>query len=343
MWRPTFANVNINHKLKSTVMKNNQNNPLQSANANQKNNDTARNIALAAGAMVGSAGAGGMAGYAATMLNDSETETEEVVAEEVVAEPAPVQEPEPEPVVVERVVVREVPAEQEEEEVVNTYDLDNAEVEVLQVGQTEDGGYYAAASVDNHAAAFVDVDGDGAVDALGVDLNDNMELENGEVFDVSDRNIGMHDLAMAAQQEEPVGHEPVVNPGSTPTPDELDPTQVQVEEVATDVDMEGHQVNLASVSYNGHAGMAVDADQDGDAEMVAIDMNDNTEFEDNEYYTAGDGALMMEPGGNSNVVEPEPLPEPMPEPEPEYFDDPTTEGDGLPDYTNNGDIDGYVI
>lgn len=338
-------------------MKNNQNNPLQSAtNAGQKNNDAARNAALAAAGVVGAAGAGGAAGYAATMLNDDEVEVEEVVAEEPVVEPEPV--PEPEPVVVERVVVREVPVEVEEEETTSSLDLDEAEVSVLSVGQTDNGGYYAQAEVNGHEAVFVDVDGDAMVDALGVDLNDNQQLEEEEIFDVSDRNIGMTDLAMAVEVEpepEPIPvvnpepgpepePEPVPGPTPTPTPDELDPSLVEVEEVVTDVDMEGHQVNMASVSYNGHAGMAVDADQDGDAEMLAVDMNDNQHFEDEEYYTAGEGVLMMEEnGGMTPEPEPEPLPEPMPEPEPEYYDDPTAGTDGLPDYTNDGNVDGYII
>lgn len=332
-------------------MKNNQNNPLQSAtNAGQKNNDAARNAALAAAGVVGAAGAGGAAGYAATMLNDDEVEVEEVVVEEPVVEPAPVEEPEPE--VVERVVVREVPVEVEEEETASGLELDEAEVSVLSVGETDNGGYYAQAEVNGHEAVFVDVDGDAMVDALGVDLNDNQQLEENEIFDVSDRNIGMTDLALAVdanQQPEPVPT-PVVDPITppeptptpTPTPDELDPSLVVVEEVATDVDMEGHQVNMANISYNGHAGMAVDADQDGDAEMLAIDMNDNQQFEDNEFYTADEGVLMMEENGGM-TPEPEPLPEPMPEPEPEYYDDPTAGADGLPDYTNDGDVDGYII
>ena len=77
--------------------------------------------------------------------------------------------------------------------------------------------------------------------------------------------------------------------------------------------------------------------------MVAIDMNDSNSYEDDEFYNASEGALMMEAnaGGEANpaVVEPEP----MPEPEPDVYNDPSNGLDGLPDYTNDGNIDGYVI
>ena len=324
-------------------MKNNQN--FQKAN-NQSNNDLGRNIAIAGVAAAGAAGVGGAAGYAATMLNDEEVAEEEVSTDDVVTDPAPAQEPQPQ--VVERVVIREVPAEQEAEEVeeeAGTYDLENAEVSVLEVGETESGGYYAGAVVDDHRAVFVDVEGDGIVDSMGVDVNDNEQLEDNEIFDVSEHNIGMDNLAAAIETtpEQVDVSIDLTDPNNTPTPDSLDPSQVQVEEVATDVNMEGYQVNMASVSYQGHTGMAVDADQDGDAEMVAIDMNDSNSYEDDEFYNASEGALMMEAnaGGEANptVVEPEP----MPEPEPDVYNDPSNGLDGLPDYTNDGNIDGYVI
>ncbi|MBQ5834891.1 MAG: hypothetical protein IIW37_02400, partial [Bacteroidaceae bacterium] len=44
-------------------------------------------------------------------------------------------------------------------------------------------------------------------------------------------------------------------------------------------------------------------------------------------------------GAKITVVEPEP----MPEPEPDVYNDPSNGLDGLPDYTNDGNIDGYVI
>lgn len=311
-------------------MKNNQ--PTQSVNkVNQSNNNLGRNIALAGVAAAGAAGVGGAAGYAATMLND-EAEVEEAVAEEAVEETVAAQASEAESAAVERPAVREV---RQEEEVVEehdnqiVYDIDNAEVRVLEVGQGEEGGYLATAEVDGHAAVFVDANEDGVVDVLGIDINNNQHLEDNEVIDVSDRNIGMDNLAAAVETPSESGN----------TPEYLDPSQVQVEEVATDVNMDGYQVNMASVSYQGHAGMAVDADQDGDAEMMAIDLNDSNSYEDEEYYNVSEGAIMMETNGNNAGA----MPEPMSEPEPDVYNDPTSGLDGLPDYTNDGNIDGYVI
>jgi len=300
-----------------------------------ENNDKARKVAMTAGVSAGAMGIGGVAGYATVHNRDEQVElpdTAEVAsATETPAEPAPQ--------VVERVVVKEVqaPAVEEPAHEEITYDVDHAEVEVIEVGSTGSGGYYATARMDNHNAVLVDGDGDGKVDVLGVDVNNNGQLEDNEVMDVSDRNISMHDLAVAAHpQPAPT---PVVEPDPvqpTAHTDTVDPSEIQVTHVEYGVEMGDDTVNVATIDYRGHAGMAVDTDQDNQADIVAIDLNDNHRFEDGEYFDAQNSVPMN--GNRSsgvNTVDPDPMPEPEPEPMPDT--------DTLPDYTNDGDVDGYII
>lgn len=300
-----------------------------------ENNDKARKIAMTAGVAAGAMGVGGAAGYATVHNRDEEVELTDTAETENATE-TPV---EPEPQVVERVVVKEVQAPAAEEPVHEeiTYDVDHAEVEVIEVGSTDSGGYYATARIDNHDALFVDSDGDGKVDVLGVDVNGNRHFENNEVMDISDSNISMHDLATAVHpQPAPTS---VVNPDPVqPTnhTDAVNPSEIQVTHVEYGVEMGDDTVNVATINYQGHEGVAVDIDRNNQADIVAIDLNDNHRIEDEEYFDAQNSVSM---NGNRtsgvNVVDSNPMPEPEPEPMPET--------DTLPDYTNDGDVDGYII
>ena len=52
-------------------------------------------------------------------------------------------------------------------------------------------------------AAVVDVDGNGTADALLADMNHNQQIDEGEVYDISEQNISMDTLKQqyVAQQE----------------------------------------------------------------------------------------------------------------------------------------------
>lgn len=58
-------------------------------------------------------------------------------------------------------------------------------------------------TVDGHEAALADTDGDQLVDTLMVDANDNLEIEDEEVHDVSDSGITTDDMLDAAYGGEP--------------------------------------------------------------------------------------------------------------------------------------------
>lgn len=72
--------------------------------------------------------------------------------------------------------------------------------------QNEDGSMMQAVAItDGHyIGAVIDVDHDGTADNVIVDYNQNQQIEEGEVFDVSNENIQMQDFqdAHVAQQQD---------------------------------------------------------------------------------------------------------------------------------------------
>ena len=81
------------------------------------------------------------------------------------------------------------------------------EVQVLGVyeAQGENGQTMQAAVLTNgeEVAAVVDIDGDGVADALLVDENHNQQIDEGEVYDLSNNHVQMSDYqdAYLAQQQ----------------------------------------------------------------------------------------------------------------------------------------------
>lgn len=82
------------------------------------------------------------------------------------------------------------------------------QIQVLGVDdvQNEDGSMMQAAVItDGHyIGAVIDADYDGTADIVAVDHNQNQQIEEGEVFDVSNENIQMQDFqdAHVAQQQD---------------------------------------------------------------------------------------------------------------------------------------------
>ena len=87
---------------------------------------------------------------------------------------------------------------------VATADEDEGDVDVhiVGVGSIEggDGSIIEAGygTVDGHQAVFADTDGDGLVDTVLIDANDNGQLDPGEVISAEGANITIEDLAMEA-------------------------------------------------------------------------------------------------------------------------------------------------
>lgn len=80
-------------------------------------------------------------------------------------------------------------------QVLGVYDVQNEDGSMMQTATITDGHYIGA---------VIDADYDGTADAVIVDYNQNQQIEEGEVFDVSNENIQMQDFqdAHVAQQQD---------------------------------------------------------------------------------------------------------------------------------------------
>ena len=94
-----------------------------------------------------------------------------------------------------------------------TSNSDTNEVQVLGVyeAQGENGQTMQAAVLTNgeDVAAVIDVDGDGVANVLVVDENHNQQIDEGEVYDLSNDHVQMSDYqdAYLAQQQEQMQQE----------------------------------------------------------------------------------------------------------------------------------------
>lgn len=80
-------------------------------------------------------------------------------------------------------------------QVLGVYDVQNEDGNMMQAAVITDGHYIGA---------VIDADYDGTADTVIVDYNQNQQIEEGEVFDVSNENIQMQDFqdAHVAQQQD---------------------------------------------------------------------------------------------------------------------------------------------
>lgn len=112
--------------------------------------------------------------------------------------PAPAPEPEPTP----EPEPRPEPTPQPEPEPTPDPTPEEPEIEVVsyETVTNEDGSQMDVAVVNaqGQAVMIADVDQNGYADVMASDLNNNGQLENGEMVDVSDQNIAMQPLQEAA-------------------------------------------------------------------------------------------------------------------------------------------------
>lgn len=211
---------------------NNEAEHAQNVKATEKKSDKAKKVIATAAASVMGGVVGGGTTYAATeMLHDKEADEqkpeEEVQATEepVAKEPQKVEHAEPQK---EEVAVKVDNDESAEPDYTNHAGADHVtpnpevqatvdessdsnantnEVQVLGVYETqgENGQTIQAAMLTNgeEVAAVVDLDSDGLADVLLVDENHNQQIDEGEVYDLSNDNVQMsvYQDAYQAQQQ----------------------------------------------------------------------------------------------------------------------------------------------
>lgn len=211
---------------------NNEAEHAQNVKATEKKSDKAKKVVATAAASVMGGVVGGGTTYAATeMLHDKEADEQkpeeevQTTEEPVAKEPQKVEHAEPQK---EEVALKVDNDESSEPDYTNHAEADpvtpnpevqatvdessdsNAntnEVQVLGVYETqgENGQTIQAAMLTNgeEVAAVVDLDSDGLADVLLVDENHNQQIDEGEVYDLSNDNVQMsvYQDAYQAQQQ----------------------------------------------------------------------------------------------------------------------------------------------
>lgn len=158
---------------------------------------------------------------------------------------------------------------------------------------------------------------EGHVEVVGIDGNNDGQLDNDEIVNVSDRNLYINGNSVEVREAEAQ---------TLPATDE---PEVKVIAVENNVDMNGQTVDVAAVSMNGQNVIFVDENQNGEVDIAIADLNNNGQIEDGEASNVSEQHIMMPTA--DDVVQPGLA---------EASHDGT---DDLPDYSNNADITMYDV
>ena len=124
--------------------------------------------------------------------------------------------------------------------------------------------------------------------------------------------------------------DPEPRPEPTPTPDPVpEPTpesEIEVVSYETVTNEDGSQMDVAVVNAQGQAVMIADVDQNGVADIMAADLNNNGQLDNGEIVDVSDQNIAMQPlqdaanmNGNNMVAQ-----------------------TGEPDYINDANVDDYI-
>ncbi|GEM_PF-434173 len=286
---------------------------------------------------VAGAGASVAANAFASMSDDPATaeNAEELVAEESVEEaPAaasqskPQPAPAPEPAKEEATETPRQPEQPSDPRVIPAshttttaeepafYRENEVKIESIETHRTDEGDlvHTATGTVNGHEARFVD-DGHGNVVGYAVDENDNSEIDENEVVHAENQNITMGNLAE---------HMVEVEPTPAPTP----AGNIQVLAVANDVEMDGHTVNVAVIAHGETTGLMIDANQNGEVDVIAVDANHDDHYSEDETEVVTDAHMPMPTQDDVS---------------PDMASNGVADGGDLPDYSNDSDITMYDV
>ncbi len=201
--------------------------------------------------------------------------------------------------------------------------IQNHDVQVAEIRTEVDSEgnvlHMATGEVDGHQAAFVD-DGQGNVQLAAIDVNDNQQFEDNEIFDMRDQGVGMNHLASNMVEDPDPQPVPVIN----------DDPEVQVVAVEENVDLNGHLVDVAEVKVDNDPVILVDVTQNGEVDVLVHDDNGNGSIEDPEIRDVSDSHIAMPT-------------------QDDVYDDSAASGysashaEDLPDYSNDNDIAVYDV
>lgn len=149
------------------------------------------------------------------------------------------------------------------------------EITIIEIRPDEIDGHSVQTAfgvVDGHLATFV-IDSDDRVIAVTVDVNDNIEIDEGEMLDLRAQNLSGNQLrGYMIMETEP---------------------SIEVVSVQTDVDMDGQLVNTAAVIIDGDNAMLVDTTRNGEVDILARDVNHDNELQDDEIKDVSESHIPM--------------------------------------------------
>lgn len=154
---------------------------------------------------------------------------------------------------------------------------DDSELEVIhsETVTCEDGSLMdvSVVSVEGQEAILVDFNRDEIVDAIAIDLNENGQIDDEEMIDVSQGNF-----AMVTTND---------NPGPEPSSN--------VVSYETHTMDDGSQMDMAVLNVEGQEVYVIDVDRNGTADLIAADLNQNGEIEFEEITDISQENIAMQP------------------------------------------------
>ena len=197
----------------------------------QKSGNGKKVAAMTGAAVFGGAAGGAGTAAAANMLNKEQTEEQEQEVKADEDTPTATTTAKPEPKAEEKIETEEIPVTVDENgetdytgnagadpvaqnptpepQPTGNEGGDAHEVQVLGVYENGEGQEMAILTDGETVAAVLDANGDGEANVIGVDENMNGQLEEGEIYDISDQHISMsqYEDAYLAQQQEQIQQE----------------------------------------------------------------------------------------------------------------------------------------
>ena len=199
--------------------------------------------------------------------------------------------------------------------------------------QAEFGSHVHVQYVETSQTSSQSTNHDAPATEVVVESATTTENQPEQVAHVDDTNNGtpeQQEIHVEVQEPPVTVAQQPTNTGNIPEGGEeviggVSPVEPEVEVLAYETisNEDGSQMDLAVVSVGGQEMGIYDVNQDGTADLMAIDANNNQQIEENEITDISSEGLSMQPLHDEYIAQ----------------NDPSMQG---PDYINDGDVDNYM-
>lgn len=153
------------------------------------------------------------------------------------------------------------------------------EIEVVDFQRVtdENGNEFDVAilKVDGMDVAVIDADLDGVADAMIMDYNGDGVIDSSEIIDIREQGLDMQLLAQNVKPEQP--------------------DDIAVLDYQRMTDPEGHEYDIAVLNIEGTEVAVIDADLDGVADAMLMDVNGDGQIDQSEVFDISGQGLQMQP------------------------------------------------